>query len=538
VTPREVLCGVANDASGWLKRGAGDFTDAEARPTPTGSRMSCRSTVALAFLIAGPAPAQGPKLGTVDFPTSGGAAAQEHFVRGVLYLHSFEYPSAAEAFRQAQDVDSGFALAYWGEAMTYNHPLWNEWDDAAARGALARLAPTPAARRAKAPTERERLYLDAIEALWVEGPKPQRDTAYHRAMERLVHAFPEDDEARAFYALATLGLSGTTRVFASYMRAAATVQPVFDRNPDHPGAAHYLIHAFDDPVHAPLGLPAARAYSAIAPDAAHAQHMTTHIFLALGMWDDVVAQNTVAAEQTGWGPGHYTAWLGYGLLQQGRFADAEAHLARARREMPREARAGPRGYLIAMRAHHVINTERWIDASLAWELEATGAWALSPAIDGFVRGYAALRRGDRAAARGRLAAMAMPGGGDGDGPAARALRLALEAAIAHDAGDGEAAVRLLREATVIEDGMPPEFGPPDIVKPTHELLGEVLLSLDRPAEAQREFERALELAPKRALSLRGLFRAATAAGDAAKAEWAARTLREIWRGPDLGLGAR
>jgi tetratricopeptide (TPR) repeat protein len=492
--------------------------------------------VALALaLLAVPAAAQTPKLGTIAFPTSGTTAAQEHFLRGVLYLHSFEYGSAARAFRSAQEVEPGFAMAYWGEAMTYNHPLWGEWDETAARAALAKLASTAQARRALPPTERERLYLDAVEALWAEGPKPQRDSAYHRALERLSEAQPDDDEARAFLALATLGLTGTTRVFASYMRAAAIAHPVFLRNPDHPGAAHYLIHAFDDPIHAPLGLPAARAYSRIAPDAAHAQHMTTHIFLALGMWDDVVSQNTLAADQTGWGPGHYTAWLGYGLLQQGRFADASAHLARARRELASPSRGGQRGYLVSMRAHHVINTERWDDSALTWTIDVTGAGPMSPAADDFVRGFAAVRRGDLIAARGSLAAMAARAGAPAG---ANALRLALEGAIAHAAGDGDAAVRLLREATVIEDDLPFEFGPPVIVKPTHELLGEVLLALGRPAEAQRAFDRALELAPNRALALRGLARAATAAGDTPKAEWAMDALREIWRGSERWLSVR
>jgi tetratricopeptide (TPR) repeat protein len=160
---------------------------------------------------------------------------------------------------------------------------------------------------------------------------------------------------------------------------------------------------------------------------------------------------------------------------------------------------------------------------------------MSPAADDFVRGFAAVRRGDLIAARASLAAMAARAGAPAG---ANALRLALEGAIAHAAGDGDAAVRLLREATVIEDDLPFEFGPPVIVKPTHELLGEVLSALGRPAEAQRAFDRALELAPKRALALRGLARAATAAGDTPKAEWAMNVLREIWRGSERWLSVR
>ncbi len=464
----------------------------------------------LCALGISPALAQAPRLGTITFPNSGSAAAQEPFTRGVLLLHSFEFEPAAAAFREAQTADPGFALAYWGEAMSYNHPLWGEWDDDAARAVLAHLGSTPAARRAKAPTPREQMYLDAMEALWAEGPKPQRDTAYALAMEQLVRAHPDDDEARALWSLSILGLSSTTRVVPSYMRAAAIAQEVFERHPNHPGAAHYIIHSFDDPVHAPLGLPAARAYSTIAPDAAHAQHMTTHIFLAMGMWDEVVSQNEIAAGLTNWSPNHYTAWLGYGLLQQGRHAAAREHLERARREMGSPGRPGQRWYLASMRAHHVINAEAWDDPMLGWTIDLSDADAR--AMDAFTQGYAALRRGDRDAVTPQVARLqavadsAVPG-------TARVLALNLTAAIAAEDGAFARAVELLREATAIEDELPAAYGPPDIVKPSWELLGELYLSRGRAAEAQAAFGRALALAPKRALSLRGLLAAATANGD-------------------------
>ncbi len=266
--------------------------------------------VAPTCFVAAVLSAQTQRLGTIDFPTSGPPAAQSAFIRGVLLLHSFEYQDAARAFREAQRIDPGFALAYWGEALTYTHPLWDEQDVNAARASLLRLGPTREARRAKAPTPREQAYLDAVEILYGDGPKARRDTAYSRAMERLVARFPADREAQVFYAASLLGLSQGVRNVPTYMRAAAIVGRVFRDNPDHPGAAHLLIHCYDDPIHAPLGLAAARAYSKIAPDAAHAQHMTTHIFLALGMWDDVVSQNELASghDPATWAPDHYTQW--------------------------------------------------------------------------------------------------------------------------------------------------------------------------------------------------------------------------------------
>jgi len=168
--------------------------------------------------VCGVLSAQAPRLGTIDFPTSGAAAAQAPFIRGVLLLHSFEYDDAAQAFREAQGLDPGFALAYWGEAMTLTHPLWNEQNLNAARAVLWRLGPTPAARRAKAPTPRERAYLNAVEILYGDGTKAHRDTAYSLAMERLVTRFPADREAQVFYAASLLGLSRGVRNVPTYMR--------------------------------------------------------------------------------------------------------------------------------------------------------------------------------------------------------------------------------------------------------------------------------------------------------------------------------
>ncbi len=316
--------------------------------------------------------ADAPRLGTVDFPTSASPEAQEHFLLGLLYLHSFEFGDAAAEFRSAQELQLDFALAYWGEAMTYNHPLWRERDRDAAIATLERLAPTPAERVDLAPTTRERLYMEAAEALWADGAKAERDTAYMLAMRRLSQAFPDDPDAQAFYALSLLGLSDGVRVIPTYMRAAAVVEELLGRYPDHPGVAHYMIHSYDDPIHAPLGLRAARAYSGIAPDAAHAQHMTTHIFLALGMWAEVVSQNIIAAELTSWGPGHYTAWLGYALAQQGRLDAAQEHLARAHDNLGSSAQKRARGYMLSMRADYLVNTARWSDASVDWEIDARG----------------------------------------------------------------------------------------------------------------------------------------------------------------------
>lgn len=486
--------------------------------------------------------AQTPRLGTIEFPTSGAPAAQAPFIRGVLLLHSFEYRDAAEAFRDAERIDPHFALAYWGEALTYTHPVWNEQDRNSARAALERLAPTPEARRALTPTPRERAYLAAVEALYGDGSKAARDTAYSRAMQRVAAVYPRDQEAQVLYAVSLLGLSQGVRDVPTYLRAASIAQRVFEENPNHPGAAHVLIHCYDDPAHARLGLAAARAYSTIAPDAPHAQHMTTHIFLALGMWDQVVSQNELAAgpDRATWAPNHYTAWLGYGYLQQGRYEVALRHLELMRRNAELAARG--RAVLAQMRAEYVVNTERWDCACLGWNIDLSGVRSRDEAVDAFVLGRSALQRGERAGAERAVAELvdlnghrAPPGPGHQRDAVPDILQKELQALLRQTDGAAGDALRLAREATALEDRMPVEYGPPADVKPAHEMLGEMLLQAGRAAEAQREFARSLQVAPGRALSLLGLGRAAAAAGDQVTAARAHTELRAIWHGADEGL---
>ena len=481
---------------------------------------------------------QTPKLGTVHFPNSGAQAAQEPFIRGVAFLHSFEYDSAAKAFRQARQRDSTFTLAYWGEALTHTHPVWNQQDLTAARAVLDR---APAAR-----TPREQAYFNATRVLYGDGPKTRRDTLYAEAMRELAAAYPEDAEARAFYALALLGLNQGVRDVPTYLKAAAIAEEIFRANPDHPGAAHYLIHSYDAPAHAKLGLAAARAYSRIAPDAAHAQHMTTHIFLALGLWDDVVRQNEIASgpHREHWTSGHYTAWLEYGLLQQGRHAEARRHLEAMRASLANRATPSARGYLVGMRAHYLINSERWDDPARAWALDVSELGDIARAMDAFGLGYAASRRGDLALARQRLADLrGLRDVARTNGPNVAPARVPviltreLEAAILVAEGKADQAVPLLQQAAALEDSLPVEYGPPDVVKPSHELLGEVLLGLGKPHDAQLEFQRALAMAPRRALSLLGLSRAAAAAGDKASAAVARAELHQVWRTADRDVSS-
>ena len=228
-------------------------------------------------------------------------------------------------------------MAYWGEAMCYDQPLWYHEELAKARAVLDRLAPTAAARRARAPTLREQRYLDAVEILFgnvPSGDKPSRNRAYADAMGRLAHDFPDDDEAAAFHALALLAtIPQGERNPAISLRAGAIASAILKRNPQHPGAAHYALHAYDDGEHATMGLEAARAYVQIAPASSHARHMPSHVFVPLGLWDeavgsdesafaasvDYVKRNGLSSSQLDF---HSLSWLQYEYLQQGRFAKA------------------------------------------------------------------------------------------------------------------------------------------------------------------------------------------------------------------------
>jgi tetratricopeptide (TPR) repeat protein len=487
------------------------------------------ATIAGAALVPAPqTTSQDRKLGTITFPNSGAPAAQGAFIQGVLLLHSFEFEDAATAFRQAQEIDPDFALAYWGEAMTYNHPLWQQQDRPAALTALDRYAPSPQARQEKAPSDREAGYLAAVDVLYGDGSKTERDNEYMRAMARLAAEHPDDHEARTFYSLSILGSTDGERDFATYMKAAAAAQPIFEANPDHPGAAHYIIHSFDDPVHAPLGLEAARAYSEIAPDAGHAQHMTSHIFVAMGMWDDVVAANIRARDvqngrqaELGRTPnvcGHYTSWLHYGWLMRGEIANAERGMEECRaRVTSGSATPAETNYFVNMRARHVLDTRDW-EAAARLSADVT-----HPGY-AFVTAFAAIQMGDRGAATAVVETLQRMGASN---PRLNIARMEIEALLALHDGDGPRAIALLREATEIEEGLPFEFGPPASFKPPHELLGEVAMELGDHATALEAFRDALDFTPERSPSLEGLIEAARALDQTATAADAQSRLDNI-----------
>ena len=495
------------------------------------------------------------ELGSIVFPVTGKEEAQSHFRDGVLFLHSFEYADAREAFERAVQIDPNFAMAYWGAAMTHTHPIWMEQDLDAARAVLNRLGSTPEARRNKAVTEREKAWLHTIEVLYGKGTKEERDFLYEKAMESLAQKFPDELEATAFHALAILGTAHKGRDFQIYMRAAGILEEVYQKAPDHPGVLHYMIHCYDDPVHATLGLRPARKYAKIAPAAAHALHMPSHIFLALGLWDDVVSSNDVSwkvaeervqrkklkLEERGY---HYLFWLEYGYLQQGRLSEARKALAIMEQDAKKSDSSRILWHLTRMRAAYMVEAEKWEGDVLAIPLDLSKLSSSSAAVHLFVNGYAALQRKDPGEAKKNLAGLrnqikkaATSSNEHQHGVPRRSmeektieiLEQELDAAILFAEGKRKEAVDQLKKAADAEAALSFEFGPPEIVKPTHELLGEMLLQLNQPDQAQLFFETALERAPRRVLSLKGLATAAAAAGNDQIASRARNELKAISR---------
>ncbi|MGK2963046.1 MAG: gamma-glutamyltransferase [Gemmatimonadaceae bacterium] len=497
----------------------------------------------------GPGGHPAPRLGTVSFPNSGASAAQEPFLRGIALLHSFEYEDAGEAFLEAQKADPTLAVAYWAEALTYARLLWGLDDPVSGRATLARLGPSPEARIARAQTDREKLYGRAVEALYHDGTLAERVRAYVAALRTLNERYPDDLEARALLAISLqMGGAGYDALAQQALRkeAISLAQSIFEARPEHPGGAHYLIHATDNPEFAPLGLAAARAYAKIAPDADHALHMPSHIFVQIGAWDDVVDSNERSwAASRAWvksrgAPNtslsfHALWWLQYGYLQQGRYAAAKATI-----DTVDAVLAGiDFDASDAIDARYAVNEFRFSYA------QATGDWSVYGSVPtaipasnassraqnfAFVTNYgsafAAIELGDTATAKSILETL-QPGGLRGT-----IARAQLNGLLAKARGDREQYLVLLREAADA-DAKVLHFGPPGLA-PAHELLGTELLEEGRYAEAIEAFRKSLELMPNRSMSLLGLARAQRKSGDATGARDTYRKLAASWHNADQG----
>jgi tetratricopeptide (TPR) repeat protein len=514
------------------------------------TRHSASTIVGLCLALVLTAPSSSQEFGTIVFPTSATGAAQDAFLIGVKALHNFEFDEAAAAFQKSQKADPSFAMAYWGEAMSHNHPLWAQQDLEAAKKILDRLDPSPAGRIGKAKLPKEKAYFEALHQLYfAPGDKLARDQAYSDALARMSAQWSDDHEISIFYALSLLGTvrSGDTG-FRRQALAASIAEAVFQKNPNHPGAAHFVIHAFDDPDHAPLGLTAARAYAKIAPSAAHALHMPSHIFVQLGLWQDAERSNVVAYKAAvdlntrmklaeGREDFHTLSWLAYAVTMLGKIDDAKKNVELAKQAADRNPQnRGVRDGYLGMRARLISDTGQWEKLTLAPTPApvAGGDHANMPGMPGmgnydgsatwaYAVGVSAAKLGDLATAEAAEVALKAATGRVKDGPSSYAAKphvireKELGAVIRWAKGQKDEALQLARDAADVERTLNAPSGPPDPIKPAFELYGEMLLEAGRAKEAVQAFQQSLLRTPKRTPSLLGLARAAQAAGDTAMA---------------------
>jgi tetratricopeptide (TPR) repeat protein len=496
--------------------------------------------------------------------------AEAEFLRGVTWLHSFMYEDAIDAFRAAQKLNPDFVMAYWGEAMSFSQPLWFFEEPEKGRAALAKLGSTPASRSAKAKTPREQGFLRAVEALFGSGDKTARLTAHAKEMARVAAENTADDDAQALYALSLLAtLPRGDAALPIRQQAGAIAEKVFARNPKHPGAAHYIIHAYDHGSLAAKALPAARAYAKIAPQASHALHMPAHTFLQVGFWDEAAATDEASWNASiAWAKRrglpiasrdyHSLTWLQYEWTQQGRFSktkEAISFVDEALKTSSPQAlksasplHSGGHGYgeqseigrgsneaalrndRGSMRARYIVESERWG--------EMKGQSSFDNIEELFALGLSAVNLAD--ATRVRVVIEEFRKASAPSQPAelreqAEVMLREMEALDLFAQGRHAEAFATLDRASALQGRMPRPIGRPFPVKDVNELYGELLLQVNRAKDAITWFDRSLARTPNRSRALLGLARAYRNAGDSANARAAYKRFLTNYRLADPGL---
>lgn len=502
----------------------------------------------------------GPQLGKIAFESTCNDAAASLLRQSLGWLHSFEYADAERSFAQAAAADPACGIAHWGVAMSQYHPLWAPPTEAEIEKGRAAVE---SSRKAGAESERERDYIEAIAVFYRDSEVLDHKTralAYSQAMEALHKRYPADREAAVFYAL-SLVAAGTMDKDPNYSKereAGAILNRVLELEPDHPGVAHYLIHSFDYPALADLALPAARRYAGIAPASPHAQHMPSHIFVRLGLWDEAIKSNIASeaasrafARAQGLPDSsserlHAMDYLAYGYLQTGQDKKAEQVYT----DLKAINRADPPVFSVAYAATAIparlaLERRNWAEAaslelpenvrSLA-PLE-TYKWA--EAHVHFARAVGAARSGNVKSARDAVSqlnaveqAITVPAGTYDWRSQVSIERQIADAWLAHAEGRVEDSLRLMRAAADLDDSAEKHPVTPGAILPAREQLGELLLELGRPTEALVEFEASLKKAPRRLSGLYGAARAAKLAGNVAKASRYFSELAELTKTSD------
>jgi len=508
--------------------------------------LIARFTALDAETAAAPEPGDLRAAGTVDFPVSCTPAARPEFVRGVALLHSFFYEEARQIFTSIAEQDPKCAMAQWGIAMTWWHPIWTPPTSDEMRAGKAAIQKAMAM---KAGTDLERGFITALNAYYntadgpttgavgqsCHGPVGARDrvVAYEKAMRQLSEKYPDDFEAQTFYAFAILALgyaTPTDTTLAKQLQAAALLEKLWKKNPNHPGVTHYLIHSYDYPALAERGLPAARSYGSIAPWVPHALHMPSHIFTRLGMWEESIAANRSSADAsrayaamrhrdaTEAEELHALDYMAYSYLQEGQDAKAKEIVdfaATVRKTNPELEFSGAYA-LAAIPSRYALERNAWSEAA-ALPIPSIPHWSSFPFMEALIEYAHALGRahtGDLEGARKAMDRMRQLRDATSDPKFdyfKRQLDQQVQAAsawVAYGENKKEDAVTMLRRAADAEDILGKHPVSPGALVPAREQLGDLLLTLNRSKEAQQEFEAALKIYPGR---FRGLYGAAHAA---------------------------
>jgi len=474
------------------------------------------------------------QLGTVHFPVSCTPEAQKTFEKGVALLHSFWYEEAEKAFTDVAQQDPKCAMAYWGEAMSHWHQLWDQPKAVTIRQAEEELKK---ADKAKAKTERERDYIGALKEFYSHSGKldhEARARAYSAAMEKVHLKYPDDHEAAAFYALSLLASEpdGDT-TFANRKKAAAILEKLFAVEANHPGIAHYLIHTYDKPQLAELGLPAARRYAQVAPAAPHALHMPSHIFARVGDWPDSIKSNLASIEATRKTAAmhmggeahqfHAMDFLIYAYLQSGREADAQKVIDEVKtmpsmhmEGMGRDMQAFAMSKFPAM---YAMELHRWPEAGTLQVIR--NAEPGDHAFTYWARGIGNARAGKLDDARKDLAELEELHKGllakkesHYEADWVDMLRQEAQAWVDHVEGRDDEATSALRKIADHEDAV----GEEQTSMPAREMLADMLVEMKRPEQALAEYQGDLKFNPRRFDGLYGAARAAEMAGQSAQAE--------------------